>query len=110
MMMVSLAMAVMVTLTSVSTAFRLKGSLHLYKIGAEAAEHVLDYVVGTNAKNVVLNFSRQMSISEMPGEAHQLMGIFVAYFDDMFSCGLNSQPPAIFKLQTISIGHCHRLW
>jgi len=109
MMMVSFAVAVMMTLTSVSAAFGLEGRLQLHKIGAEAAEHILDHVVGTNTKNVVLNFSGQMSISQMPGKAHKLMGIFVLYFDDIFGCGLNSQPPAVFKLQTISIGHGNRL-
>src|SRR5262249_54103202 len=105
MMMVSFAVAVMMTLTSVCTPFGLKGSLHLYKIGSEAAEHILDHVVVTNAQNVVMNFSGQMSISEMPGKAHKLMGIFVPYFDDIFRCGLNSQPSAVFKLQTISVSH-----
>jgi len=108
MMMVSFAVAVMMTLTSVCTAFGLKGSLHLYKIGSEAAEHILDHMVGTNAQNVVLNFGGQMSISQMPGKAHKLMGIFIPYFDEVLGCGLNFQPPAIFKLETISIGHCHR--
>src|SRR5262245_8461103 len=109
MMIPAVTMVVLMSVSAVSAAFRLKGSLQLYKISSEAAEHMLDYMIGTNTKNVVLNFSRQMSISEMPGKAHKLMGIFVPYFDDIFRCGLNSQPPAIFKLQTISVSHCNGL-
>jgi len=50
-------MAVMVDVAAVRTTLGLKGSAHVYKIGSEAAEHILDHVVGSNAKNMVLNFS-----------------------------------------------------
>jgi len=58
-------MIVMMALAAVRTALGLKGSAHIYEIRAEAVEHILDHVVGPNAKNLVLNFSRQVSISQM---------------------------------------------
>ena len=70
-------MAVMVAVAAIRTALGLKGSVHLYEISSEAAEHILDHVVGPNAKNLVSNFSRQMPISQMPGKAHKLIGIFM---------------------------------
>ena len=56
-------MAVMVAVAAVRTALGLKGSAHVYEIRSEAVEHILDDMVGPDAKNLVLNFSRQMPIS-----------------------------------------------
>jgi hypothetical protein len=101
-------MAVMVAVAAVRTAFGLKGSAHVYKIGPEAAEHILDDMVGPNAKNLVLNFSGQMSISQMPCEAHALIGIFMSDFNEKFGRRLDLQPSSIIELQAISIRHCDR--
>jgi len=56
---------VMVALAAVRTALGLKGSAQVYEIRSEAVEHILDDMVGPHAKNLVLNFSRQVSISQM---------------------------------------------
>jgi len=101
------SMFVMAVIAAVRTALGLKGSSHVYKIGSEAAEHILDDMVGPNAKNLVLNFSGQMSISQMPGQAHALIGIFMSDFNKKFGSSLDLQPSSIFKLQAISVGHRH---
>jgi len=108
-MMSILPMGAMVAVASVSAAFGLERDLHLYKICSEAEEHILDHVVWPNAKNLVSNFSRQMPISQMPRKAGQLIGIFVSDFDNKLGRCLNLEPPAIFKLQAISISHGNRL-
>jgi hypothetical protein len=82
-------MAVMVAVAAVRTALGLKGSAEIYKIGSEAAEHILDHVVGPNAKNPASNFSRQMPISQMPSKTHKLVGIFMPDLDNKLCCGLN---------------------
>jgi hypothetical protein len=102
-------MVVMVAVTAIGTAFRLERDLHLYKIRPEAMEHILDHMVGPNAKSLVSNFSRQMPISQVPSKAHKLVGISMPDFDNKLRSGLNLQPPPIFKLQAISIGHRNRL-
>jgi hypothetical protein len=108
-MMVSMfVMIVMVALAAVRTALGLKGSAHIYEIRAEAVEHILDDMVGPNAKNLVLNFSGQMSISQMPCQAHALIGIFMSDFNEKFGSRLDLQPSSIIELQAISILHCHR--
>jgi hypothetical protein len=66
---------------------------------------MLDHMVGTNAQNLVPNFSRQMPISEVPSHAHKLVGISVPNFDNRLRSSLNQQPPPVFKLQTISVSH-----
>jgi hypothetical protein len=109
MMMPTVIMIVMVAVTAVSTAFGLEGNLHLYKICAEGLEHILDHMVRPDAKNLVSNFSRQMPISQMPGKARKLIRIFMPDFDNGLRRGLNREPPPIFKLQAISVGHRDRL-
>jgi hypothetical protein len=98
----------MVTITAVSAAFRLERGVHLYKLRSEAMKHLLDHMVGPNAKNLVANFSRQMPISKMPGKPHELIRFFMPDFDNGFRSGLNLQQSPIFKLQGVSIGHGNR--
>jgi len=100
--------AVMVAITGVGAAFRLERGLQLQKLRSEAMEHLLDHMIGPNAKNLIANFSRQMPISQMPGKAHELVGIFVPNFDNKLRGGPDAQQPPVFKLQGISIGHGNR--
>ena len=101
-------MVVMVAVAAVSAAFGLEGGQHLCKICPEAMEHILDHMVGPNAKNTISNFSRQMPISQMPGKAHKLIGILVPDFDNRLRSGLHLQPSPIVKLQAVSIGYRSR--
>ncbi len=88
-MMPTLAMGAMVAVAGVSATFRLERDLHPCKICSETKEHILDHVVGPNAKNLVSNFSRQMPISQMPREASKLVWIFVLDFDNELRGSLN---------------------
>jgi hypothetical protein len=98
-------MVVVVVMSAVRAAFGLKRCLQLHELGSKAMEHIFDYVVGPNTKNVVSNLSRQVPVSQMPRKAHELMGIFVSDFHNQFRSSLNLQPPPIFQLQAIAIGH-----
>jgi hypothetical protein len=109
MMMPILPMGAMVAVAGVSAAFGLERDLHLCKICSEAKEHILDHVVGPNAKDLVSNFSRQMPISQMPRETSKLIGVFMLDFDNELSRSLHLEPPTIFELQAISISHGNRL-
>jgi hypothetical protein len=105
MMMPAVGMVVMVAVAAVRATLRLEGDLHLHEIRSETAEHILDHMVGANAKNVVSNFRRQMPISQVPSEPHKLMRIFVPDFDDGLHGGMDLQPPSVGQLQAISIRH-----
>jgi hypothetical protein len=87
-MMMSVTISVMMAVT-VSTAFRLEGGLDLLKIRPQATQHIFDYMVRPNKKNLVPNFGRQMPITQVPRQAHQLEGIFVSDFDNILRSGLN---------------------
>jgi hypothetical protein len=108
MMMLAVMMLVMVAVP-VSAAFGLERCRDRLKMCPEAAEHVLDHVVGPNPKNLILNFSRQMPIAQVPRKAHELDRIFMSDFYEVLGSSLNLQPPAIVQLQSISVGHGNRL-
>jgi hypothetical protein len=108
MMVPMFVMVGMVAVAAVRAAFGPKRSAHVHKIGPEAAEHILDDMVRPNAKNLVLNFSGQMSISQMPCQAHALIGIFMSDFNEKFGSRPDLQPASIIELQAISICHCDR--
>jgi hypothetical protein len=103
-------MVVMVAIAAVSASFGLERGLYLQKISSEAAKHVLDHMVGPNAKNLVSNFGRQMPISQMPGKPDKLIRIFMFDFDDKLGSRLNLEPPPILKEQAIAIGHRNCFW
>src|SRR5262245_20115671 len=108
MMMSTVIVVVMTAIAAVGTPFRLERGLQLQKLRSGAMEHLLDHMIGPNAKNPIANFSRQMPISQMPGEAHELVGIFMPDFDDEFRGSFDLQQPSVFKLQSISIDHGNR--
>jgi hypothetical protein len=100
---------VIVVMAAVRTTFGLEGGLHLHELRSKAMKHIFDHMVGANTKSVVSNFSRQVAVSQMPRKAHELMGIFVSDFHNQLGSSLNLQPPSIFQLQAITIGHCNGL-
>ena len=108
MMMFTVIMVVMVAITTVSAAFRLERGLQLYKLRSEAMEHLLDHMIGPDSKNLVANFGRQMPVPQMPGEAHELLGILVPDFHNRLRSGLHYEQSPIFKLQGVPIGHRNR--
>jgi len=62
MMMPTVAVFVIVAVAAVRAAFGLEGDLDLDEIRSETAEHILNHVVGPNAKNLVSNFCGQMPV------------------------------------------------
>jgi hypothetical protein len=97
---------VSMAVAAVSSAFGLEGGLHLCEIRSETMEHVLDYMVRPNTKDLVSDFSRQMPVSQVPGKPHKLIGVLMPDFDNKFRSGLDLQPSSIVQLQAISIRHC----
>ena len=101
---------VIVIMPAISPSFRLERSLHPHKMRSQGNEHVLDHMIGPNAKDIACNFSGQMTISQMPSKTRNLTGVFVPDFDDELGSGLNLQQSPILELQAISVGHRNRFW
>jgi len=98
----------MVATTTVSAAFRLECSLEAYKLCSTAMEHLLDHMIGPNAKNPVTNFSRQVPVSQMPGKAQASVGIHVPDFDDRLRSRPHHEQSPISKLQGVAVSHGNR--
>jgi hypothetical protein len=108
MMMSGIVTVVRMRVAAVSTTFGLEGRLQLYKVRSEGPEHILDHMVRPNAKNLVSNLGRRVPISQMPGKANELIGIFVSDLHNELRRGLNLQPSSIRELQAVPIGHRNR--
>ena len=94
----TLRIVVTVAVAAVSAAFGLERRLQLYKIRSVSVEYFLDHVIRPNEKNLISNFSRQMPIAQMPGEAYKLIGILMSDFNDRLRSRLDFQPSPIVQL------------
>ena len=94
---------------AVGAALGLEGHLGRAKVRSEATQHILDHMVGPNTQSLIANIGRQMPISQMPGEPHQLSRVFMPDFNDELGRGLNLKPSTILELQTVPIRHRDRL-
>jgi hypothetical protein len=102
-------MVVIMAMATVRAALGLKRRLYLSKVCSKTEQHVLDDMVWADSKPVVSDFRGQMTVSQVPSQAHKLIRIFMPHFDHQLSRSLNSEPSSIFQPQTISICHGNRL-
>ena len=108
MMMPTVDMIVMVAVAmaaSIRAAFGLKRRVDHFELGSKTMQHLFDHVIGPDAERVRSNLRWQMPVSKMPGDAQQLMGIFMTDLDDRFGGSFDPQPGSVVKLQSIAIGH-----
>ena len=104
-MMMPAFIVIMRVTVAVCSSFGLEGRLHSDEVRAKATEHILYYMVGSNAEYLFTDIRRQVSITQMPGKADELTGIFMPDFHDQLGRGLNLEPSPIIQLQAIAIGH-----
>src|SRR5215831_17718930 len=76
-----MAMMVVVLMAVIGSPLGLERGVDPREISAKPAEHVLDHVVGPNSKDLIADFSRQMSVAEMPGQACKLIRIVMPNLD-----------------------------
>src|SRR5262249_12618359 len=60
------------------------------------------------AEKLVVNLGRQMAISQMPGETHELTGFPMADFDNVLGSRLHLEQSSVIEFQGISIRHGDR--
>src|SRR5262249_23529821 len=89
MMMPTVIMMVILAIAVVSAALRLERGARRYELCSETVEHVLDHMIGPNSENLIVNFDRQMPISQMPGEARKLIGVLMPDLDNGLGSGVN---------------------
>ena len=81
-MMILVVVMVMVVIVggAVGAPFGLKSCLDVVEFGSETLEHFFNHVVGADTESAFANLGREMAISKMPAESHQLMAVFVPDF------------------------------
>jgi hypothetical protein len=87
MMVFHLIMIVVVAMASISSPFGLKVVLHPRKLCSKTMKHILDHMIGPNAKNAISQFRWQMTVSEMPCDAQQLLAILMSDLDQKLDSG-----------------------
>jgi hypothetical protein len=96
---------VVLSVAAVGAAFGLKRGLHMEQLRPEALEHGLDHMIGPYAKYMVPNLGRQMPVAEVPREAREMPGIRMPDLNHGLRGRSYPQPPSVFELQPVFIGH-----
>src|SRR5689334_22838017 len=88
-MVVVMPMAVLMIMsaTLIGAAFGIERRLDLDHAGAEPSDHGLDDMIAPDAQALAGNLRRQMTIAEMPGNAHQMLRITPADLDQRLRRG-----------------------
>src|ERR1700751_2544025 len=100
--MMMLALLVAMIMVTVSAALRLKTGLHVCEIRSKAVKHILNHMIWPNTKNVVSDFCWQMTVSEMPRDAHEARETPIPPPPKRSSSGSAPQPPAVIELEAIA--------
>jgi hypothetical protein len=68
----------------------------------EAPRHIFDHVIATNAQALLQKLGRQMTIAEMPGDAHQRGGVRAPNLRKAFGRGDNFDDASVVKRQPVA--------
>lgn len=98
-----------VATAGISAAFGIERRFDLNHARAEATHHVFDDMIAANTKSLADDLSRKMSVSEMPRNAHEMMRIGTANFDQRLGRGNNLDKPPVFKDERVSPAQRNRL-
>jgi hypothetical protein len=77
--------------------------------GAEPPRHILDDMVAADAQAFLQKLGRQMTITQMPGDAHERRGVRAANFRQFFRRGDDFDDPPVVQRQTVAGTQHHRL-
>jgi hypothetical protein len=91
--------------TAIGAALGLERRLDVPQLRSEATEHVLDHVVRPEAENPLADLGRQVAVSEVPGEARQLLWIPVTDLDDGLRGSLDPEPSPVVEEEPVTVRH-----
>src|SRR4029077_6666416 len=94
---------------TVGAAFGLESSLDFVQCGSKTVQHFFNHVIGADTQGVFADFRREMAISKVPGEPHQLMTICMLDFHQGFSSGSDPETSSIVELAPVAVRHPDRL-
>src|ERR1700740_2331209 len=80
MVMVVVMVMVVIVCDTVGAAFGLESSLDFVQCGSKTMQHFFNHVIGPDTQGIFVDLRREMAVSKMPGEPHQLLMICNPYF------------------------------
>src|SRR5262249_46026928 len=97
-----------VPMAAIRAPFRLKRRLQPHEGRPEAAQHVFDHVIRSDAKALTADLGRHMTVAEVPGKQYETTVMAVCDVDHRFRGRPDDQPPPVIELQAIAIAHRDR--
>lgn len=94
---------------AIGATFRLERAQHLAHSGPEPDDHGLEDMVVLNVDCVNRNFSRCVSIADVPRYACELMRTFGMNFEQTLGCSDDADKSAVFQLQGVAVSQVCRL-
>ena len=79
----------------IGAAFGIERGFDLDHGGAEPPRHILDDMVAADAQAFLQKLGRQMTITQMPGDAHERRGVRAANFRQFFRRGDDFDDPPV---------------
>lgn len=86
----------------VGPAFGIKSRFDRADLPAEPLHHRLDHVIGPNAQALPHHLNREVTVSEMPGEAQQMFRACRADLNEFLGGAHHLDDAAIFELQRVA--------
>ena len=104
-------MAVTVTVAMiVSAVLRIERHFDDRKPRTQAAEHVLDHVIASDAEAVAGDLHVDVAIADVPGEPRQFVGACGGDFDERFGPSDDAHDSAILQHKSVAVMQGNRLW
>jgi hypothetical protein len=109
-MVVRFTRRVRVAITGIGATLRVERRFDLDQTCSEPLHHRFDHVVASDAQAASGDLRRQVTISEMPGDANQMLRIAAADFHQRLRRRNNFHQPAVFKHQCVATTQRHRIF
>jgi hypothetical protein len=109
-MVVRFTRRVRVAVTGIGATLRVERRFDLDKTCTEPLHHRFDHVVAPDAQATSGDLRRQVTISEMPGDANQMLRIAAADFHQRLRRRNNFHQPAVLKHQRVATTQRHRIF
>jgi len=91
-----------VRVAGIGAAFGIERRFDLDQARAQPSQHRLDHMIAADAQSPLRDLGRQVSIAEVPGEAHQMLRIAPPDFQQRLGRRHHLDKPAIFEHQRVA--------
>lgn len=93
-----------------SAAFGIEGRIDRGSATAQSLDHVCNYMVVAYAQTITEKLSRQMTVTEMPGNPYEDSQLGCSYLDESLGRRPYQNDPAIVQDKPVTIAQCECTW